>query len=74
MEEKTLEKEIPQTKIFVKPYNQMKEEILTQFNKTYFKLLLEKTSGNIAKASKIADISRVAIYKIMKKYNIESFK
>ncbi len=71
---KTVESEIQNTEISIKPYNEMKEEVLSRFNKAYFRLLFEKTKGNIASSAKIADISRVAIYKIMKKYNIESFK
>jgi transcriptional regulator with PAS, ATPase and Fis domain len=41
------------------------------FKKSYFKKILKETNGNVSKASKIAGISRQALYKIIDEYNIE---
>ncbi len=50
-----------------KPFKQAKAE----FEKTYLKKLLEKTSYDIAKASKIAGVTRAYVYEMLKKYNID---
>ncbi|MGI6393263.1 MAG: sigma-54 interaction domain-containing protein [bacterium] len=47
-----------------------KEKIVEKFTKDYFSNLLRQTGGNIAETAKTAGISRVSLYKILKKFDI----
>ncbi len=55
-------------------YKEAKEVVLSDFNQEYFSELLARNGGNIQKASRIAGISRVALYKLLERYGIESRK
>ncbi|WP_297453599.1 sigma-54 dependent transcriptional regulator [Persephonella sp.] len=50
----------------LKKFRDAKEE----FEKRYIEKLLEKTKGNISKASRISGLTRAQIYRYIKKYNI----
>ncbi len=56
----------------VKPYQQAKEELLENFTRDYIYNLLDRTEGNVTRASEIAAISRTALQKIMRRYEIRS--
>ncbi|EFI35220.1 two component, sigma54 specific, transcriptional regulator, Fis family [Desulfonatronospira thiodismutans ASO3-1] len=56
----------------VKPYQQAKEELLENFTREYITRLLGQTEGNVTRASDIAGISRTALQKIMRRYEIRS--
>jgi len=56
----------------VKPYQQAKEELVENFTREYIHNLLGKTQGNVTRASEIAGISRTALQKIMRRYEIRS--
>jgi len=51
-------------------YHEEKEKIVENFTKNYFSALLKKNSGNIMKSARVAGISRVALYKIVNKYDL----
>ena len=53
-----------------KSYHEEKEKIVENFTKNYFISLLKQTSGNIMRSARIAGISRVALYKIVNKYDL----
>ncbi len=50
-----------------KPFKVAKVE----FEKTYLKKLLKRTSYDVAKASKFAGVTRAYVYEMLKKYNID---
>lgn len=52
----------------LKPFKKAKEE----FEKNYLETLLTYTGRNISKASKVAGITRAQIYRMIKKYGIET--
>jgi transcriptional regulator of acetoin/glycerol metabolism len=54
----------------LRSYHAEKEEIMEKFTKEYFSTLLKKTGGNMMATAKNAGISRVALYKIFRKYGI----
>lgn len=54
----------------LRSYHVEKEELMEKFTKEYFSALLEKTGGNMMATARNAGISRVALYKIFKKYGI----
>lgn len=51
-------------------YIEEKEKVVEKFTRNYFSSLLKETSGNIMKSARIAGISRVALYKIINKYDL----
>lgn len=53
-------------------YKDAKEGILRSFSKEYFRSLLEKTNGNVTKAAELSCLSRAALQKIMRRYDIQS--
>ncbi len=54
-------------KIEIKPFKELKEE----FEKNYFKKLLEFTNWNISRASKLSGKTRAEIYRMIKKYKLK---
>ena len=51
-------------------YIEEKEKTVENFTRNYFSSLLKMTSGNVMKSARIAGISRVALYKIINKYDL----
>ncbi len=60
----------PPRRTSVGSYRDEKDRVLSEFSRGYFSHLLRQTGGNIQKASKIAGISRVAMYKLLDRYRI----
>jgi DNA-binding NtrC family response regulator len=52
-------------------YDKSFKEAKVEFEKTYLKKLLERTSYDIARASKFAGVTRAYVYEMLKKYNID---
>lgn len=53
-----------------KDYNTAKHELLEEFQTNYFKQLYTKNKGNISQIARDADLSRQAVYKIIKSLNL----
>jgi len=51
-------------------FKEMKEKILSGFEKKYLLELIEYTKGNITEACKISKLSRTRIYSLLKKHEI----
>ncbi|ACO03569.1 MULTISPECIES: sigma-54 dependent transcriptional regulator [Persephonella] len=51
-------------------YSQAKKMHMDRFMKTYLKVLLTMTEGNITQAAKLANIERQSLQKLLKKYNV----
>ncbi|WP_457621996.1 sigma-54-dependent transcriptional regulator [Persephonella sp.] len=51
-------------------YSQAKKIHMDRFMKTYLKVLLTMTEGNITQAAKLANIERQSLQKLLKKYNV----
>ena len=60
----------PDAAAFAGRYIEEREKIVALFSRQYFQNLLQKNSGNIKKCAEEAGVSRVALYKILKKYEI----
>lgn len=54
------------------PYKTAKDEVLSQFSRKYLAALFGSTKGNISKAAERSGISRAALQKIMRRYDIQS--
>ena len=52
------------------PYKEFKNSILSAAEKEYFKSLVEASSGNIAKAARMAGIDRKNFYDKLKQFGI----
>jgi DNA-binding NtrC family response regulator len=52
-------------------YDKSFKEAKVEFEKIYLKKLLERTSYDIARASKFAKVTRAYVYEMLKKYNID---
>ncbi|HQI05836.1 MAG TPA: helix-turn-helix domain-containing protein, partial [bacterium] len=54
----------------LRSYHAEKEKMMEKFTREYFSALLRHSGGNMAATAKTAGISRVALYKIFKKFGI----
>jgi DNA-binding NtrC family response regulator len=52
------------------PYKKFKNSILSAAEKEYFKSLVDASSGNIAKAARMAGIDRKNFYNKLKQYEL----
>lgn len=53
-------------------YKQVKEEALDRFTNEYLQRLLKETEGNVSRGAEISGLSRTALQKIIRKYNISA--
>jgi DNA-binding NtrC family response regulator len=56
----------------LRPYKEMKEELLYEFTATYVNRLLEKTGGNVTRAAELSGLTRAALQKIMRRSEISA--
>jgi DNA-binding NtrC family response regulator len=54
------------------PFKDSKEAMVRAFEREYLTRLLAKTRGNVAKASRTADLDRKHLYSLLHKYNLVS--
>jgi transcriptional regulator with GAF, ATPase, and Fis domain len=54
-------------------YKEAKERVVNDFTSQYVSELLESTNGNVTKAAETAGLSRAALQKIMKRFDIKSY-
>ena len=52
-------------------YKEAKEQCLKEFNDVYVGALLDKTSGNVARAARLCGMERQALQQVMKRYDID---
>lgn len=53
------------------PYKEAKESCLDSFTRQYVHLLLKQSNGNVSQAARISHLTRAALQKIMRRYDID---
>ncbi len=53
------------------PYKEAKESCLDSFTRQYVHQLLTQCNGNISRAARLSDLTRAALQKIMRRYDID---
>jgi DNA-binding NtrC family response regulator len=56
----------------LKNYKDAKKEVVDSFSRKYLINLLEKTSGNISRVSRLSGLERVSVQKIIKRLEIDA--
>jgi len=54
------------------PYKKAKENCLDSFTRQYVHTLLTESHGNVSQAARLSSLTRAALQKIMRRYNIKS--
>ncbi|MEA3547225.1 MAG: sigma-54 dependent transcriptional regulator [Thermodesulfobacteriota bacterium] len=54
------------------PYKEAKDGWLDSFTRQYVHTLLKKSSGNVSQAARLSHLTRAALQKIMRRYNIDA--
>jgi len=55
----------------VMPYKRAKDSCLDSFTRQYVHILLSKTGGNISQAARMSQLTRAALQKILRRYDID---
>jgi DNA-binding NtrC family response regulator len=55
----------------VTPYKEAKDQCIDTFTRQYVNTLLHESNGNISQAARMSDLTRAALQKIMRRYNID---
>ena len=53
------------------PYKEAKDSCLDSFTRQYVHTLLKKSNGNVSQAARLSYLTRAALQKIMRRYNID---
>ncbi len=53
------------------PYKEAKESCLDSFTRQYVHLLLKQSNGNVSQAARLSHLTRAALQKIMRRYDID---
>jgi len=53
------------------PYKDAKESCLDSFTRQYVHILLQQSNGNVSQAARLSHLTRAALQKIMRRYNID---
>ena len=56
------------------PYKEAKDSCLDSFTRQYVHTLLNESHGNVSQAARLSDLTRAALQKIMRRYNIDGDK
>jgi DNA-binding NtrC family response regulator len=56
------------------PFKELKNQIISAFERTYVQQLIKATGGNVAAAARKAQIDRMYLYKLLDRYQIEAGK
>ncbi len=57
--------------VTITPYKEAKERCLDAFTRKYIHSLLEKSQGNVSQAARISHLTRAALQKIIRRYDID---
>lgn len=63
--------EVVDESIFNLSYKEAKNKYLEYFNRQYLSKLLKEYNGNISKVARVANISRITLYRMMESYHIK---
>ncbi|MEZ4272788.1 MAG: sigma 54-interacting transcriptional regulator [Myxococcota bacterium] len=55
-----------------RPFKELKQELVSGFEESYVRRLIDSTQGNIAAAARQAGIDRMYLYKLLDRYGIEA--
>ena len=55
----------------ITPYKEAKDHCIDTFTRQYVNTLLHESNGNISQAARMSDLTRAALQKIMRRYNID---
>jgi len=55
----------------ITPYKEAKDQCIDTFTRQYVNTLLHESNGNISQAARMSDLTRAALQKIMRRYNID---
>ena len=58
----------------ITPYKEAKDACLDVFTRQYIHVLLTKSHGNVSQAARMSDLTRAALQKIMRRYDINGNK
>ena len=61
-----------ETDMEIMPYKEAKDGWLDSFTRQYVHTLLKKSSGNVSQAARLSHLTRAALQKIMRRYNIDA--
>ncbi len=53
------------------PYHDARERVLTQFERSYLTALVNRASGNMSKAARLAGVDRTTLYRLMEKHGLQ---
>ena len=53
------------------PYHQARERVLADFERTYLTALVNRASGNMSKAARLAGVDRTTLYRLMEKHDLQ---
>lgn len=53
------------------PYHAARDRLLAEFERNYLNWLLDRASGNMSKAARIAGVDRTTLYRLMEKHGLQ---
>jgi DNA-binding NtrC family response regulator len=53
------------------PYHVARERVIAEFELRYLTSLVNRASGNMSKAARIAGVDRTTLYRLMEKHGLE---
>lgn len=53
-----------------RPYHEVKEEVLSRFERQYVTQTLTRTEGNLSKAARLAGVNRATIYRLIERHDV----
>jgi transcriptional regulator of acetoin/glycerol metabolism len=51
-------------------FHTAKERLVTDFERTYLRSLVDRSGGNMSRAARLASIDRTTLYRLMEKHNL----
>ena len=61
---------IPSGDVLRQDFHTAKERLVTDFERTYLRSLVDRSGGNMSRAARLASIDRTTLYRLMEKHNL----
>jgi DNA-binding NtrC family response regulator len=61
---------LPSSDVLRQDFHTAKERLVTDFERTYLRTLVDRSGGNMSRAARLASIDRTTLYRLMEKHNL----
>ncbi|HEU5209563.1 MAG TPA: sigma-54 dependent transcriptional regulator [Longimicrobiales bacterium] len=67
----TLNSDLVRVRALTQPYHEAREQVLSDFERSYLVSLVDRAKGNMSRAARLAGVDRTTLYRLVEKHSLE---